>query len=351
MGSRPEAAPGPVLVVSRHGAYALELRRAGLVVHESAGLDLALLAEPLSAFIIDAVASNGPPPAGWEDLATLLASDDAPPVIAVVSRQPPTWLEGLGARAVLVSAPISGRELAARVTAAAGQRPGIAPDEAREDGAVDLELIPAQVVDLTDEMDRDTALAVRRSIAVGQRATTSEAPPRGLSMPLRMARLGEVADRLVDCLRGVSTLRAVCEELAGMVDERLGADVAVLVSRTPDAPWSVLAGIGLRPLEWRPVPRDPQVLSLLDAKRPILRVEASDDVRQSAGDLPCASRHHLLIARHPAVDVLVVAGREQGSFTRDDVRTLGQLLESTGGFNDALMMCALAERLLPYLDT
>jgi hypothetical protein len=341
---------GPVLVVSRHGAYALELRRAGLVVLEAAGFDLALLAEPLSAFIIDAVASNGPPPAGWEDLATLLAKDDAPPVVAVVSKQPPAWLGELG-RAVLVSAPISGRELAARVTAAAGQRPSPAPLEAWDDEAGDLELIPAQVVDLTDEMDRDTALAVRRSVAIGQRADLSEAPRRGLSMPLRMARLGEVADRLVDCLREVSTLRAVCEDLAGMVDEQLGADVAVLVSRKPDAPWSVLAGVGLRPLEWRPVTRDPQVLALLDAKRPILRVEASDDVRQSAGDLPCVSRNHLLIARHPAVDVLVVAGREHGSFTRDDVRTLGQLLDSTDGFNDALTMCALAERLLPYLDT
>jgi hypothetical protein len=334
--------------VSRHGAYALELRRAGLVVLEAAGFDLALLAEPLSAFIIDAVASNGPPPAGWEDLATLLAKDDAPPVVAVVSKQPPTWLGEL-ARAVLVSAPISGRELAARVTAAASQQPSLAPLEAGD--ATDLELIPVQVVDLTDEMDRDTALAVRRSVAVGQRADPSEAPRRGLSMPLRMARLGEVADRLVDCARGVSTLRAVCEDLAGMVDEQLGADVAVLVSRKPDAPWSVLAGVGLRPLEWRPVPRDPQVLALLDAKRPILRVEASDDVRQSAGDLPCASRNHLLIARHPAVDVLVVAGRENGSFTRDDVRTLGQLLEGMDGVNDALAMCALAERLLPYLDT
>jgi hypothetical protein len=135
-----------------------------------------------------------------------------------------------------------------------------------------------------------------------------------------------------------------------MLADQLDGDVAVLVSRKPDAPWSVLAGVNLRPLEWRPVPRDPQVLSLLSAKRPILRVEASDDVRQSAADLPCASRSHLLVARHPAVDVLVIAGREQGSFTRDDVRTLGQLLEGTGGWDDALTLCALAERLLPYLD-
>jgi len=214
------------------------------------------------------------------------------------------------------------------------------------------EMVPAQVVDLTDEMDRDEALAVRRAVAVGrQRTGPSEvSAPRGLSMPLRMARLDEVVDRLVGCLHDVRTLRAVCEDLADLVDEKLDADVAVLVRRKPDAAWSVLAGVGLRPLEWRPVPHDPGVLSLLSAKRPILRVEATDDVRQSAADLPCASRSHLLIARYPKVDVVVVAGREEASFTRDDVRAFGKLLESTGGWEDALTLCALAETLLPYLD-
>jgi hypothetical protein len=344
---------GAVLVVSRHGAYALELRRAGLTVIESVGLDVTTLTDPLSACVIDAVAGGTPPPAGWDRLLTVLTADDAPPVLAVVSKQPPEWLEQLGARALLVAAPISGRELAARVAASAGSPVNIPSVGAPYDDVAEPDLVPAQVVDLTDEMDRDVALAVRRSAAVGRQRTgpTDPPAPRGLSMPLRMARLGEVVDRLVDCLHGVTTLRGVSEDLAGMVDEQLGADVAVLVSRRPDAPWSVLAGVGLRPLEWRPVPRDPEVLSLLSAKRPILRVEASDDVRQSAADLPCASRSHLLIARHPAVDVLIVAGREESSFTRDDVRTLGQLLESTDGWEDALTLCALAERLLPYLDT
>jgi len=348
---------GAVLVVSRHGAYALELRRAGLAVVEAAGLDVTALTEPLSACVIDAVASDTPPPAGWDRLLPVLRADDAPPVLAVVSKQPPEWLVPLGTRVLLVSAPISGRELAARVTAslsgcAVPTGPPVERDRLPDDDVPGPDPAPARVVDLTDEMDRDAALAVRRSVAVGRQRSgaTETLAPRGLSMPLRMARLGEVVDRLVDCLHGVTTLRAACEDLADLVDEQLGADVAVLVSRKPDAPWAVLAGVGLRPLEWRPVPRDPEVLALLSAKRPILRVEVSDDVRQSAADLPCASRSHLLIARHPAVDVLVVAGRERSSFTRDDVRTLGQLLEGTAGWDDALTLCALAERLLPYLD-
>jgi hypothetical protein len=359
---------GSVLVVSRHGAYALELRRAGLIVTESKGLDVGALTEPLSACVLDAVAGDSPAPAGWDQLLSVLTSDDAPPVLAVVSRQPPQWLEELGARALLVSAPISGRELAARVAASAGSSAAVAEPARPADHSVpehdvpeadlpepdvaEADPVPAQVIDLTDEMARDEALAVRRSVAVGrQRTGPSEPPaPRGLSMPLRMARLDEVVDRLVGCLHGVSTLRAVCEDLADLVDEKLDADVAVLVRRKPDAAWSVLAGVGLRPLEWRPVPHDPEVLSLLSPKRPILRVEASDDVRLSAADLPCASRSHLLIARYPKVDVVVVAGREEASFTRDDVRAFGKLLESTGGWEDALTLCALAETLLPYLD-
>jgi hypothetical protein len=352
MGSSPEVAPRPVLVVSRHGAYALELRRAGLVVLEAAGLDLAAL-PAISACVVDAVAADTPSPAGWETLVPILSADGAPPTVAVVSRQPPSWLGQLGARAVLVSAPISGRELAARVTSSACREPRLTSAEARVDGVTDIDLSPSQVIDLTDEMDREAAIAVRRSLGVGRMRPVAGVPPapRGLSMPLRMARLAEVADRLMNCLTQVRALRAVGEALAAAVAQQLAADVAVLVSPAPGAGWSVIAGVGLRPLEWRPMAHAPAVLTLLDARRPILRVEASDDVRQSAVDLPCASRAHLLIARHPGVDVLLVAGREQAVFTRDDVRTLGGLLEAERGFGDALLMRGLAERLLPYLDT
>jgi hypothetical protein len=345
--------PGAVLVVARHGGYALELRRAGLVVIEAAGLDVSTLAEPLSACVVDAVGKDTSAPVGWDRLVPMLTVDGAPPVVAVVSQHPPEWLEPL-ARAVLVSAPISGRQLVDTVTAAVGpSTPLREPARPPDDAVIDLGLAPAEVIELVDAMDREAARAVRQPVpAAPRRTAAADVPaPRGPAIPLRMARVGEVAGRLVDCLRGLPTLRDLCEDLADLLDEQLGADVAVLVSRNPDAAWSVLAGVGLRPLEWKPVPRDPQVLSLLDAKRPILRIEASDDVRQSAGDLPCASRNHLLIARHPAVDVLVVVGREQGSFTHDEVRTLGRLLERMDGLDDALTLCALAERLLPYLDS
>jgi hypothetical protein len=343
-----------VLVVARHGTYAMELRRAGLIVVEAS--DEPAISESLTACVIEAVGSDTPAPPAWDRLVAMLQTAGAPPVFAVVSQQPPEWLQALAARAVLVSAPISGRRLAERVTAALGPLPSLPapakPADPPDDDVIDLGLEPAEMIELVGEMDRAAALAVHQRVAGTPLRRSSDVPSaRGQAMPLRMARAGEVVDRLVDCLPAIPTLRDVCQDLADLLDERLDADVAVLVSRTPDAPWSVLAGIGLRPLEWRPVPRDPQVLSLLDSKRPILRIESSDDVRQSAGDLPCASRNHLLVARHPVVDLLVLAGREEGSFTRDDVRTLGSVLERMDGLDDALTLCALAERLLPYLDT
>jgi transposase len=340
-----------VPVVARHGTYAIELRRAGMTVIE-ADTDEALT-EPLSACVIEAVRRDSPAPAGWDRLVPMLTRDGAPATFAVVSLQPPAWLLPLIDHAVLVSAPISGRQLAARVTAAVGpSAPAARHAEPPDDDVIDLGLAPAQVIDLVDELDREAALAVQLPTTAPRGATVRAVPaPRGPAIPLRMARAREVVDRLIDFLPGMPTLRDVCEDVAGQLDERLGADVAVLVSRRPDAPWSVLAGVGLRPLEWRPVPRDPQVLSLLTPQRPILRVETSDDVRQSAGDLPCASRNHLLVARHPAVDLLVLAGREERSFTREDVRTLGGVLERLDGLDDALALCGLAERLLPYLDT
>jgi hypothetical protein len=341
-----------VLVVARHGTYAIELRRAGLVVVE-ADTDESPVTEPLSVCVIEAVRRDAPAPTGWDRLVPMLTGDGAPPTFAVVSQQPPAWLLPLVDRAMLVSAPISGRQLAARVTAAvAPSAPAARRAEPPDDDVIDLGLAPAQLIDLVNELDREAALAVQLPTTAPRGTSVRPVPaPRGPAIPLRMARVGEVADRLVDCLRDVPTLRDVCEDLADLVDEQLRADVAVLVSRTPDAPWSVLAGVGLRPLEWRPVPRDRPVLSLLNAKRPILSVEASDDVRQSAGDLPCVSRNHLLIARHPQMDVVVVVGREDAMFTRDDVRTLGLLLERMDGLGDALTLCALAERLLPYLDS
>jgi hypothetical protein len=311
------------------------------------------LTEPLTACVVDAVGKDAPAPVGWDRLLQLLTADGAPPVVAVVSQQPPSWLAPLRDRAVHVSAPMSGRELANTVTASVGRpAPLLEPGRPPEDAVIDLGLAPNEVLDLVDAMDREAALAVPRPVAATRQPGAVDVPsPRGPAIPLRMARVSEVANRLVECLTHVPTLRGICEVLAGMLAEQLHADVAVLVSRKPDAPWSVLAGVGLRPLEWRPVPRDRQVLSLLNAERPILRVEASDDVRQSAGDLPCASREHLLIARHPAVDVLVTVGREERTFTRDDVRTLGQLLQRVDGMGDALTLRDLAERLLPYLDT
>ncbi|HET8614531.1 MAG TPA: hypothetical protein VFL94_03320 [Actinomycetales bacterium] len=352
----------PVLVVARHGGYALELRRAGLMVVEPD--DLAGAATPrLAACVIDAVGAQAPEPPSWRRLLPFLTGDAAPPAVAVVSYQPPPWLGALAASAVLVSAPISGRVLVQHVTTAIARSTGVVPPAVgQREAVVDVSFDQVPAVALAVE-GRSAEAAARelRDPAGAQAPLTVPVPeqarrPRpdaaahGLSAPLRMARVSEVVDRLAECLGAVPTLGAVGERLAVSVTGQLSADVAVLLGRRPDAPWSVLAGVGLRPLEWRPVRRDAPVLALLDARRPILRVESTDDVRQQAVDLPCASRRHLLVARYPTAEVLVTVGRDEPTFTAADVRTLGHLLQDERGWDDALMMCDLAESLLPYLD-
>lgn len=358
----PTTPPPTVLVVARHGGYALELRRAGLVVVEDDDVDDTVWPQ-VAACVIDAVGAEAPAPVSWSRLEPMLTADGAPPVVAVVSHRPPRWLTSLTSSAVLVSAPISGRVLVQHVaTAIARSTTVVLPAMGHHEEVIDLSIeeepvgapVVAPVIDLVDDLDREP-VGVHRSEAlplpVQSRPTHGDGGAHGLSVPLRMARVGEVAARLVECLPTVRTLRVIGDELAVAVAEQLSADVAVLLTRSRDAPWSVIAGEGLRPLEWRPVPRDPPVLALLDARRPILRIESSDDVRQQAVDLPCASRRHLVVARYPTIDVVVTAGRDDPTFVADDVRALGRLLQRERGWDDALMMCELAESLLPYLDT
>jgi hypothetical protein len=174
------------------------------------------------------------------------------------------------------------------------------------------------------------------------------------SAPLHMASLDELADRLLVHLHRSRSLREVGAELAVAVADRLQADVGVLASAVDGAGWVVVAGVGLRDVEWRPLRDDPLVLGLLDAGHPILRVDASDDVRAVVAALPCARREHLLVGRHPAVPVLLVAGRDRPPFARDDVRALGRLLSEDGGLSaaltDSLTLRALAAALAGHLD-
>lgn len=342
----------PVLVVARRGGYALELRRAGLVVVEPEDLDGEV--HELDACVIDAVGAYAPEPPSWAVVEPVLRAEGAPPVVVVVSHRLPAWLRSLASSAVLVSAPLSGRVLVQHVTTAiARSTAAVPPPGGREQHVIDLSSGDAAAVGLLGKVQRE-AVGGHRPAALPvpsqSRSGREDGGAHGLSVPLRMARLGEVADRLAECLVTRRTLQAIGESLAVAVSEQLAADVAVLLSRRPGLPWSVIAGVGLRSLEWRPVPREPAVLELLDARRPILKVESSDDVRQQAADLPCASRCHLLVARYPTIDVVVTVGRDASAFVADDVRTLGRLLQIERGWDDALMLCDLAESLLPYLD-
>lgn len=345
---------GPVLVLARHGSYALELRRAGLVVVEPGDLggDGSSL---LAACVVEAVGPGAPEPVGWARIQPMLSAQGGPPVVAVVSYPPPSWLASLTPLAVLVSAPISGRVLVQHVTTAIARTSAVVPPAlGHEQRVIDLTTADELVLDVADRASPEPAARQARAdphLPEQGRAHRRDRASPSLSVPLRMARLRELVDRLGECLATTRSLRDVGEALAATVSEQLSADVAILVGRRPDAPWTVVAGVGLRSLEWRPVPREPPVLGLLDARRPILRVDSSDDIRQQAAGLPCVSRRHVILARYPTTDVVLTVGRDDPTFTSDDVRTLGQALQHESGWDDALLVCDLAESLLPYLDT
>ncbi len=353
--------PEGVLVVERHGLHALELRRAGLTVVELLAADEGP-ADRAGACVVDAVSGTAPDPRTWARVVEALRADPLMVLLAVVAGELPSWLGEFADRAVRVPAPISGPALADRVVAEVGVR----------DVVVDLGLTSERIIDLVVDLDREAegalapaapaAATTATATTTATAATAAGAPgdtdrpralpralPRGsVSVPLGLANLPELATRLLTALAVTPPLREVAEQVAEALGARLHADVAVLV-RDVDAPsWTVVAGVGLRALEWRGLAADPPLLDLLGARRPILLVRSSDDVRQAAAGLPCAGREHLLVGRCSGLDVVVTAGRDEPPMTQDDVRVLGRLLDDDAALVDALALRELAVRMRPY---
>jgi hypothetical protein len=316
----------------------MQLRRAGLDVIDLPDADGSARVSP-AVCVVDAVGADAPDPRMWGQVVEALRADPDVVLLAVVSGQLPPWLAEFAERALRVGAPISGHALAERIGA----------ELASEDLPLDLGLTSERIIDLVDDLDQEAAAA-----SVQDRPTPAPHSPaltaRGAgSVPLGLANLDELAGALLATLPAVPTLH----DLAGQAAERLAgaleADVAVMVRDLDACSWAVVAGVGLRPLEWRPQSGDPPLLDLLDARRPILLVRSSDDVRQAAAGLPCASREHLLVGRCTGLDVAVTVGRDEPPMTAADVRALGRELDDTG-LGDALLLRALAVRLQAYAE-
>ena len=115
-------------------------------------------------------------------------------------------------------------------------------------------------------------------------------------------------------------LPAVAEGLCSHLTVQPGGDVAVLELRSTGV--HVLAGVGLRPLEWRDLDEPPDVLTRLSGQHPAIVVSDTDALRSGLGMLPLGRHRAVLIARSPEPGCLVVVlGREAG-FSKTDVRTV-----------------------------
>jgi len=142
-------------------------------------------------------------------------------------------------------------------------------------------------------------------------------------------------------------LPAVAEGLCSHLTVRPGGDVAVLELRSTGV--HVLAGVGLRPLEWRDLDEPPDVLTRLSGQHPAIVVSDTDALRSGLGMLPLGRHRAVLIARSPEPGCLVVVlGREAG-FSKTDVRTvLHQLTELEDGIRAAIQLRAAAALLIPF---
>lgn len=249
-----------VLVISPHMPRALALRAAGATVdHRQSAPDAAT--DPFDCAVIDLAE----PGAAAEALARLRQADPQLPVVLLSPHPTLAALDGV----TVVLPPASGEDILAAIP--------------RRDGA--------------------TAMVVTPTVA-------PEAGPVGRRREPSPSDVAALATRA----RSVS---AVAEDLAAALADRLDSDVAVLFRR--GARWRVIAGRGLRPLEWRDVEELPAAMALLTPDHPTLSVGDSDDLRSQLIGAPLA--RHLSVLMTRTEDLVVVLGREH-PYRKADVQTL-----------------------------
>lgn len=255
-----------VLVISPHMPRALALRAAGATVdHRRSAPDAAT--DPFDCAVIDLP----DPGAAAEALARLRQADPELPVVLLSPHPSLAALDGVN----VVLPPASGEEILAAIP--------------RRDGATATVATPTVV---------------------------PEVHPGGRHHRPSPMEVAALATRS----RSVS---AVAEDLAAAVADRLDSDVAVLFRR--GARWRVIAGRGLRALEWRDIDELPAAMALLTTAHPTLSVSDSDDLRSQLIGAPLA--RHLSVLMTRAEDLVVVLGREH-AYRKADVQTLVQAVRA-----------------------
>jgi hypothetical protein len=144
------------------------------------------------------------------------------------------------------------------------------------------------------------------------------------SPPERNARqLSQAPDPLALAVQTPPVMELL-DSVAGQLSRMCSSDVAILLQR--QQVWRVVAGRGLRPLEWRDLEVLPQALEMLTVRQPVLLVGDSDSARSGLLGAPL-SRHRSMLLMMATGPMLVVLGREH-PYGRDDVQTAIDAVES-----------------------
>lgn len=268
-----------ILLVGPHMQRALALRAAGASVDYMRSVSAVLL-DPLDGAVID----QADPADAAESLARLRDADPALPVVLLASHPSLAALDGV--RVVLP--PASGEDI---LSALPTREPVTVP-------------VP------------EPRPAVE---APADEAARSPSSPKVEAVQQHRGDAGHVAT----LARTARSLTAVAQDLAAELATRLVSDAAVLFRR--GSRWRVVAGQGLRPLEWRDLEELPAAMGLLTGEHPTLTVGDSDDLRSQLIGAPLARHHSVLMTR--ADDLIVVLGRDR-AYGKADVHTLLRALRA-----------------------
>lgn len=311
----PDGAPR-ILVISPHMPRALALRAAGAAVDYMRSAS-EVVTEPFDCAVIDLV----DPAAAAEALARLREADPELPVVLLSPHPSLAALDGVN----VVLPPASGDEILAAIprrppAAVSLPEPRAVSERRKEPDALadaaaarPSTVVTATLVPVESSVQREPAVLPAPEPVVKPEPVWIDPPAVEQTGRPQHALPEDVAA----LARAAPSLSALAEDLAAQLAERLDSDVAVLFRR--GSGWRVIAGQGLRPLEWRDLEELPEAMALLTAAHPTLSVGDSDDLRSQLIGVPLA--RHLSVLMTRAEDLIVALGRER-AYGKADVQTL-----------------------------
>ncbi|MFZ5869253.1 MAG: hypothetical protein ACOYXW_01775 [Actinomycetota bacterium] len=308
-----------ILLVGPHMQRALALRAAGASVDYLRSAP-ERLRDPFDGAVID----HEEPADAAEALARLRESDPGLPVVLLVAHPSLAALDGVS----VVLPPASGEDI---LSALPARGPAAVPvPEPRPAEALGAETAPSPPA-------ATATVVARRALA---REVPTSLLPEVVEPPVAGKAISSVQSPAT-LARTARSLTAIAQDLAAGLAGRLGSDVAVLFCR--GTVWRVVAGQGLRPLEWRDLEELPPAMALLTDDHPTLSVGNSDDLRSQLIGAPLARHHSVLLTR--ADDVIVALGRER-AYGKAEVKAVREALRTErDGLATARELLRLADAL------